>query len=160
MLEKFFDFKTREAELIKLWESAKVAKPETAADQNAPVFDITMPPPNANGELHIGHSYGHTVMDMFGRFRRLNGERVLLVPGKDHAGIQTQVVYEKKLREQGVEVEKMSRDEFFKSCYDFCIASQPIHEGSGKIFGNYCGFLTEKFSLWIRKSVKWFMKLL
>ncbi|MGL5831525.1 MAG: class I tRNA ligase family protein [Candidatus Altimarinota bacterium] len=147
MLEKFFDFKTREAELIKLWEKAQVAKPETAVDQNAPVFDITMPPPNANGELHIGHSYGHTVMDMFGRFRRLNGERVLLLPGKDHAGIQTQVVYEKKLREQGVEVEKMSRDEFFKSCYDFCIDRSQYMRAQEKSLGITADFEREIFTL-------------
>lgn len=147
MLDKFFDFKTREAELIKLWESRKIAKPETAADQNAPVFDITMPPPNANGELHIGHSYGHTVMDMFGRFRRLNGERVLLLPGKDHAGIQTQVVYEKKLREQGVEVEKMSRDEFFKSCYDFCTDRSQYMRAQEKALGITADFDREMFTL-------------
>ena len=54
-----------------------------------------MPPPNANGELHLGHSLGYVVMDILGRFHRLKGERVFLIPGMDHAGNQTQVVYEK-----------------------------------------------------------------
>ena len=54
-----------------------------------------MPPPNANGELHMGHASGYVIMDLFGRYNRMLGKKVLLLPGTDHAGIQTQVVFEK-----------------------------------------------------------------
>src|SRR5438046_208423 len=90
--DKHFDYMTRELSLYETWEKAGVFKPESAKDQKAPVFNIAMPPPNANGELHLGHSFGYTIMDILGRFHRALGERVLLLPGKDHAGIQTQVV--------------------------------------------------------------------
>lgn len=147
MLDKHFDFATKEAEIYKLWEKGGVFKPENAANPSAEVFDITMPPPNANGELHIGHCYGHTIMDILGRYNRLQGRRVLLVPGKDHAGIQTQVVYEKKLRAEGVEVEKMSREEFWKSCYDFCIDRSAYMRGQEKLIGTGADFDREVFTL-------------
>lgn len=147
MLDKFFDFKNRETEIYKLWEKAGCFKPENASDPKAKVFDITMPPPNANGELHIGHCYGHTVMDILGRYHRALGERVLLIPGKDHAGIQTQVVYEKKLRSEGIDTEKLSPMEFWKSCYDFCIDRSAYMRAQEKLVGVSADFDREVFTL-------------
>jgi valyl-tRNA synthetase len=75
------------------------------------------------------------------------GERVLLLPGKDHAGIQTQVVYEKKLRAEGIEVEKMSREDFWKGCYDFCIDRSTYMRGQEKLVGTGADFDKEVFTL-------------
>ncbi len=147
MLEKHFDFNTREKDIYKQWEEAGVFRLEACTDAEAPIFNMTMPPPNANGELHIGHSYGYTVMDTLGRFHRLLGERVMLLPGKDHAGIQTQVVFEKKLREEGVEVEKLSRDEFYQKCYDFCIDRSHYMRAQEKSLGAGVDWDKEIFTL-------------
>lgn len=147
MLDKHFDFASKEAEIYSKWEKAGVFKPENSPNPQAEVFDITMPPPNANGELHIGHCYGHAIMDILGRYNRLQGKRVLLVPGKDHAGIQTQVVYEKKLRAEGVEVEKMPREEFWKSCYDFCVDRSAYMRAQEKLIGTGADFEREIFTL-------------
>ncbi len=120
-LDKYFEFATREPELYALWQSQGVFQPESAADQNSEVFNIAMPPPNANGELHLGHAFGYTVMDILGRFHRMNGKRVLLLPGKDHAGIQTQVVFEKQLKKNGVDYTNVPVEDLYNQCYEFCI---------------------------------------
>jgi valyl-tRNA synthetase len=147
MLEKHFDYRKRESELYQQWEKAGVFKMENARNPKAPAFTIAMPPPNANGELHIGHSYGYSVMDTLGRFHRLMGAPVLLLPGKDHAGIQTQVVFEKKLRAEGVEVEKMPRAEFYKRCYDFCVDRAQYMRAQEKSLGISADWDKEIFTL-------------
>ena len=150
MLDKHFDFANKEKEIYALWEAAGCFRGDGVAQSSegqSPVFDITMPPPNANGELHIGHCYGYTIMDILGRYHRLLGDRVLLLPGKDHAGIQTQVVYEKKLRAEGVEVEKMAREDFWKGCYDFCIDRSTYMRAQEKLIGTGADFEKEVFTL-------------
>jgi valyl-tRNA synthetase len=150
MLDKYFDFNQKESEIYKKWEEAGCFLVENTGGEKpdeAPVFDITMPPPNANGEMHLGHCYGHTLMDIMGRYRRLRGDRVMLVPGKDHAGIQTQVVFERKLREEGVEVEKMPREEFWQRCYDFCTDRAGYMRAQEKMMGTSADFSREIFTL-------------
>ncbi|MBB6052863.1 valine--tRNA ligase [Armatimonas rosea] len=61
-------------------------------------YCITIPPPNVTGALHMGHALNHTVMDTLGRWKRMLGFNVLILPGTDHAGIATQAVVEKKIR--------------------------------------------------------------
>jgi valyl-tRNA synthetase len=143
-LEKHFNFQTRERELSALWEAHGISKP---AASEAPVFNIAMPPPNANGELHLGHAFGYTVMDILGRFHRLQGERVLLLPGKDHAGIQTQVVYEKKLKAEKVDVAALSREELYQRCYDFCIDRAQYMRAQEKTLGLSADWSRELFTL-------------
>lgn len=147
MLDQYFDYKKKESEIYKKWEEADCFNIDNSQNPNGDIFNITMPPPNANGEMHIGHCYGHTIMDIMARYHRLRGDRVMLVPGKDHAGIQTQVVYERKLREEGVEVDSMPRDEFFKSCYDFCIDRASYMRGQEKEIGTSADFGREIFTL-------------
>ncbi len=57
-----------------------------------------MPPPNANGDLHIGHALICYLEDILVRFYRMQGRRALWLPGADHAGFETWVVYEKCLK--------------------------------------------------------------
>ncbi len=145
-LDRFFDFAKREQELYSLWEEAAIFRPE-AAPADAPVFNISMPPPNANGELHLGHSYGYTIMDILGRFHRLLGARVLLLPGKDHAGIQTQVVFEKKLKSEGVDTRAVDTKLLYQQCYDFCINSAHYMRGQEKRLGLSADWSRELFTL-------------
>lgn len=107
-----------------------------------------LPPPNANGELHIGHASGYTVMDIFGRYARMNGKKTLLLPGKDHAGIQTQVVFEKKLAaETGVSRHEIGREEFYKKTYDFCMDRSAYMRSQEKKIGISADWSREKFTL-------------
>lgn len=143
-LEKHFNFQARESEIYALWEANWISRP---ARSEAPVFNIAMPPPNANGELHLGHAFGYTVMDILGRFHRLQGERVLLLPGKDHAGIQTQVVYEKKLKAEKVDTANLSREELYKRCYDFCVDRAQYMRAQEKTLGLSADWSRELFTL-------------
>lgn len=146
-LGKTFEFTSREPELYRLWEESGCFKPETALDQKAPVFNISMPPPNANGELHLGHAFGYSVMDILGRFHRLRGKRVLLLPGKDHAGIQTQVVFEKKLKSEGVDPKGKEIKELYDSCYAFCVDRAQYMRSQEKTLGLSADWSRELFTL-------------
>ena len=95
-IPKTYNPKDWEGRIYSDWETSGLFNPDTS-DSSLRYSNI-LPPPNANGELHLGHASGYTVMDLYGRFERMKGKRVLLLPGKDHAGIQTQVVFEKKLQ--------------------------------------------------------------
>lgn len=144
---KHFDHLQREGAIYTAWEAAKCFKPEACKDQSAPVFNMSLPPPNANGELHLGHSSGYSVMDTLARYHRLKGSRVLLVPGKDHAGIQTQVVYEKRLKQQGVDPTSLDRDTIYQQCYDFCIDRSKYMQSQEKRLGLSADWERELFTL-------------
>lgn len=63
-------------------------------------FAIILPPPNVTGSLHLGHALTIAIENALVRWNRLQGSRVLWIPGLDHAGIATQVQVEKKLWEE------------------------------------------------------------
>ncbi|HEX9890923.1 MAG TPA: valine--tRNA ligase [Actinomycetota bacterium] len=75
-------------------------------------FVIVLPPPNITGALHIGHALDHTIQDVVIRRKRMQGFEALWVPGTDHAGIATQVVVERTLRNEGVERLDLGREAF------------------------------------------------
>ena len=89
-----YDPKTVEAEMLKYWRDNKFFKPETQKDTKG-TFSMVLPPPNANAPLHVGHVSGYAVMDLLARYHRMKGEKVVLIPGKDHAGILTEIVFER-----------------------------------------------------------------
>ncbi len=136
-----------EAKTYKKWEDAGMFSPSKTSKKKERYSDI-LPPPNANGELHIGHIVGYSVMDMMGRVSRMMGKRTMLLPGKDHAGIQTQVVYEKKIKkEQGVTRYDLGREKFYKEIYDFCIDRAQYMRGQEKKMGLAADWSREKFTL-------------
>ena len=145
--DKFFDHQAREAAIYQIWEAAGVFSPEGARDPSLPLFSDCLPPPNANGELHLGHSFGYTVMDALARFYRLRGHPVMLVPGKDHAGIQTQWVYEGKLRADGVDINSRDRDTLFSDCYNFCSERSHYMREQEKALGLSADWSKELFTL-------------
>ena len=119
-LPKIYEPQKVENEIYMRWEEGGFFNPDNIASDEK--YCNILPPPNANGELHIGHASGYTVMDIFGRWARMKGKKTLLLPGKDHAGIQTQVVFEKKLKaELGLSRQEIGREEFYKKTYDFCM---------------------------------------
>jgi len=103
-VEKNYDHKQHEERIISAWEKSGVfaapMKEEAEAKGQKP-FTIIMPPPNASDPLHVGHTMFVTVEDILIRYHRMKGEATLWLPGTDHAGIETQYVFEKKLAKQG-----------------------------------------------------------
>lgn len=83
------------------------------------LFTIILPPPNVTGELHLGHAWNGTIQDALIRFKKIDGFNVKWICGMDHAGIATQIKYEKFLKEnkQNVLLKKQDRNNFFESIY-------------------------------------------
>ena len=94
-MDKVYNHQEVEEKIYKEWEEKGYFKPEINAT-GAP-YCIILPPPNANGALHFGHAM-FTVEDILIRFHRMRGFATLWLPGTDHAGIETQYVFEKKLK--------------------------------------------------------------
>lgn len=143
---KQYDFKSEEGRIYERWEESGFLNPDNI--QSGKRYCNILPPPNANGELHIGHASGYAVMDIFGRFERMNGKKVLLLPGKDHAGIQTQVVFEKKLKaERNIGRQDLGREKFYQECFDFCKKSADYMRAQEKRIGIGADWSREKFTL-------------
>ncbi len=134
-----------EQDIYNLWEKNKVFT--AIKDKKKQPFCIVMPPPNANAPLHIGHAMFLTVEDILARFQRMKGLSVLLLPGADHAGILTQVVFEKKLAKEGKTRFDLGRKKFFKECLCFTLKNKEIMYDQFKKLGTSCDWTREKFTL-------------
>ncbi len=98
-MQKVWEHRKYEEKIYKMWEKSGFFTPKPKKGRRK--FCIIMPPPNANADLHIGHARFITIEDILTRYHRMKGKDVLWLPGADHAGIETQFVFEKKLKEQG-----------------------------------------------------------
>jgi valyl-tRNA synthetase len=94
-----YDPKLVEENWYRTWEFAGLFRPEHRRSERR--FCITIPPPNVTGSLHMGHALCYSIQDVLGRWKRMQGFEVLILPGTDHAGIATQKVVESQLREEG-----------------------------------------------------------
>jgi len=87
--------------------------------RKSPAFSIVIPPPNITGRLHIGHAFNNTLQDILARWKRMQGFNVLWQPGTDHAGIATQNVVERQLREEGTNRQKLGRGPFVERVWEW-----------------------------------------
>lgn len=145
-ISKQYNFKEREDAIYGLWEKSGFFNPDNI--KSSKKYCNVLPPPNANGELHSGHASGYAVMDIFGRFERMQGKKVLLLPGKDHAGIQTQVVFERKIKEEkGITRHEMGRKKFYDASYAFCMDRAKYMRSQERKIGISADWSREKFTL-------------
>ncbi len=112
-----YDASTTEAKWYACWEEAGLFQPSN--DPAKPVYTLTIPPPNITGSLHMGHALCYPIQDMLGRYRRLRGDAVLILPGQDHAGIATQSVVDKMLRKEGTSAAAIGREAFEKRVWEW-----------------------------------------
>ena len=117
VLSKAYDPEPVEEKWSQFWIEEKVFVPEAPSDK--PKFSMVLPPPNVTGSLHIGHALCFTLPDIIARWRRMKGFNVLWLPGTDHASIAVHNVIEKKLIQQGLNREKIGRDEFLKVAWEW-----------------------------------------
>src|SRR3989344_1650979 len=132
--------------IYKKWEESGYFNPDNLKDAKEP-YTIIMPPPNANGSLHVGHALFVTLQDLLIRYKRMRGYKALWLPGADHAGFETQLVYEKKLEKEGRSRFKMERDEFYKETLAFTLENKKFMEGQLRDLGASCDWSREKFTL-------------
>ena len=104
-----------EPSIYALWEESGVFKPK---GQGQP-YAIVMPPPNANGNLHVGHDLGSAIQDILVRYHRMQGYDAVYIPGADHAGFETWVVYERELEKHGQTRFDFNREELYAQVWDF-----------------------------------------
>src|SRR3989344_2451207 len=149
MLEKFlkpYDPAVTEGRIYEAWEKSGLFNPDNLPNDGKP-YTIVMPPPNANGSLHAGHALFVTLEDIMIRFKRMQGYKTLWLPGADHAGFETQVVYEKKLEKEGRSRFQMDPKDLYKEIYDFTIENKAHVEGQIRQLGASCDWSREKFTL-------------
>jgi valyl-tRNA synthetase len=114
-LSKTYEPAEYEEMIYELWEKSGAFAPK----QEGEPYVTVLPPPNANANLHIGYALNIAIIDAVARYQRLKGRAVLALPGADHAGFETQVVYEKQLAKQGKSRFDLTREELYSGVYDF-----------------------------------------
>jgi len=114
-LAKAYEPNQYEPNIYALWEKSGAFKPSGEGEP----FSTVMPPPNANGNLHIGHALDMSLKDITIRHKRMNGFDAVYIPGADHAGFETWVVYEKELQKTGKSRFDFKREELYSQVWDF-----------------------------------------
>jgi len=125
-MDKTYDHTKNEDEVYKYWEKLGVFSPEKSQklrkkyglEIKEETFSVLMPPPNANAPLHCGHAT-YAIQDIVTRIKRMQGYKTLYLPGTDHAGFETQVVYERKLKKEGKSRFDFDRDTLFNQILEF-----------------------------------------
>ena len=110
-----YNHKKVETKIYSYWEKNNLFKPK----KNKRAFSIVIPPPNVTGSLHMGHALNNSLQDVLIRFHRMNNYETLWQPGTDHAGIATQALVEKNLKNQGVDKNEIGREKFVKKVWEW-----------------------------------------
>ncbi|MBN2197775.1 valine--tRNA ligase [Candidatus Wolfebacteria bacterium] len=162
MKNKLYDSKKIENKIYKLWEKSGYFNPDKLPGKRNKTFTIIMPPPNANGALHFGHALFISLQDMMIRYQRMRGKKTLWLPGADHAGFETQVVYHKKIEKEGRSFWNIPREQLYKEIKKFTLSNKKNMERQLKKLGASCDWSRKKFTLdkdIIEKTQETFKKL-
>ena len=144
---KPYDYKNKEEKIYKEWEDSGYFTPENLKNRSNETFSIIMPPPNANGYLHAGHALFVALQDMMIRYERMRGKKTLWLPGADHAGFETQVVYEKKLEKEGRSRFEIEPKDLYKEILEFTEENRVNMEGQLRRLGASCDWTRRTFTL-------------
>lgn len=128
-MDSTYNHQALEKDIYALWQESGAFNPDTQknADPKKPPYAILLPPPNANASLHAGHAM-YVIEDILIRYKRMCGHKTVWIPGTDHAGFETQYVYEKHLSKQGKSRFQFDRETLYKDIFAF------VKENSGTIF--------------------------
>ena len=136
-----------EGPIYERWAKSGFFNPDKLPGERPETYTIIMPPPNANGSLHAGHALFITLEDIMIRFERMRGKKALWVPGADHAGFETQVVYEKKLEKEGRSRFGMESKTLYDEIYNFTQENKKNMEGQVRSLGASCDWSRSRFTL-------------
>ncbi len=138
-----------EQQMYTLWEKHHVFQPQSDTENKKPdrTFSIIMPPPNANDPLHIGHAMFVALEDIMIRFHRMLGEDTLWLPGTDHAGIETQFVFEKKLKKQKKSRFDYDRQTLYQMIWEYVQENSDVAVNQLKKLGASADWSRFKFML-------------
>lgn len=141
-----FDYGESQDRIYQQWEQAGCF----SADEHdtRPTFSIVIPPPNVTGALHLGHALNNTLQDVLIRLKRMQGFNTLWMPGTDHAGIATQAVVEKRLREEeGKTRHDLGREALVNRIWDWKGQYEKRILGQLKKMGCSCDWERTRFTL-------------
>ncbi len=151
-----YDHKALEGEMYSLWESGGYFSPQPAPEgggpdnqggaEQRPPFVVVIPPPNVTGHLHMGHGLNIALQDIIVRYKRMCGYRTLWVPGTDHAGIATQHVVERKLREEGLSRREIGREKFLERAWQVVREHHAVITKQIRAIGASCDWTREAFT--------------
>jgi valyl-tRNA synthetase len=146
---KQFDKSYEPHEVEKRWYEYWENEQLFAADEQSPrkSYSIVIPPPNVTGVLHMGHALNNTMQDVLCRYRRLQGDNVLWMPGTDHAGIATQNVVEKSLAQKGTDRHQLGREKFIEAVWQWREKYGSAITNQLKRLGASCDWKRERFTM-------------
>jgi len=143
-LPKAYSHKDVEAKWYSHWMNIGAFSP---AGGGGPSFSMVIPPPNVTGSLHMGHALNNTLQDILCRYKRMDGYRVLWVPGTDHAGIATQNVVERRLAAAGLTRAQIGRAKFIERVWEWKREAGDAILHQLKALGVSCDWKHERFTM-------------
>lgn len=143
-MEKNYNHKNTENYIYKMWEEGNYFQPKI--DLSKKPFSIILPLPNANDPMHMGHAL-FTIQDIMIRYHRMKGDPSMWLPGGDHAGIETQFVFEKHLAKTGKSRFDFDRETLYKMISDFVEKNKDINKEQMKQLGFSLDWERYHFSL-------------
>ena len=139
-----FDAKTIEQKWYDYWMKNNYF--HSTPDQRTP-YTIVIPPPNVTGVLHMGHMLNNTIQDVLIRRARLKGFNACWVPGTDHASIATEAKVVAKLKEEGIDKNDLSREEFLAHAWEWTHKYGGVILEQLKKLGASCDWDRTKFTM-------------
>ena len=144
-MEKAYEPHKYESAIYQKWEESGAFTP--SIDPSKEPFTILMPPPNANADLHIGHTLSTALQDLMIRYARMQGKAALFLPGADHAGFETQVMFERHLEKDGKSRFDYSREELYQKIWDFVQSNKGNMEDQQRRIGASVDWSRNTFTL-------------
>ncbi|MBO7132499.1 valine--tRNA ligase [Candidatus Saccharibacteria bacterium] len=149
-----------ESDIYGAWEASGIFSPKITSlpidndgdgaddrEDSRGTYSIVLPPPNANGNLHIGHGLTVALEDSLIRYYRLRGDSSWYIPGADHAGFETWVVYERELEKKGHTRFEFNRDELYSRVWNFVAEQRGNMELQLRALGASCSWEDLTFTL-------------
>ena len=140
-----FNPKDFEDRIYEDWEEKGYFKP--SEDRTKEPYCIMMPPPNVTGKLHMGHALDDTIQDVLIRYKRMQGFRILWLPGSDHAAISTEMKVVQKLASEGKSKKDLGREKFLEEAWKWTKEYGGIIQKQQKKLGCSCDWSRNRFTL-------------
>ncbi|MFQ6677617.1 MAG: valine--tRNA ligase [Fidelibacterota bacterium] len=110
-------------------------------------YTIVIPPPNVTGMLTMGHVLNNTIQDILIRKARMEGKEACWIPGTDHASIATEGKVVQSLKQQGIDKNNLSREDFLKYAWEWKEKYGGIIIQQLKKLGCSCDWERERFTM-------------
>ncbi len=151
---KKYNLFNKEKKIYNYWKNNNFFNPNNN-NNNKNNFSIIMPPPNITGNLHIGHAFQQSIIDIIVRYNKMKGKNILWIMGTDHAGISTQILVENYLKKKKINLSKKKIIEEiwkWKKKYEIKINKQTQLIGSSVYWKKTHFSLNKNFKYAVKKA--------